>query len=141
MASREIARNFQISMTSFTRMFSQWVLILQKELSALTAFLTLAEVQQHVPDHFTQHPNTPIVFNMTEVIIQKLSGLNAQKETFSSYKHTNSTKCLVGATPDCQVAFVSSLYGGGTRDKVIVQQSGVLDLLEPGECSYGGQRI
>ncbi|XP_037526103.2 uncharacterized protein LOC119403231 [Rhipicephalus sanguineus] len=131
MASFEIARNFEISMPSFSRIFSRWVLILEKELHALTAFPTLAEVQQNMPHHFRQHPNTRIVLDTTEVRIQKPSGLNAQRQTFSSYKYANTMKCLVGATPDCYISYVSKLYGGGTSDRAIVQQSGVLDILEP----------
>ncbi|CAN7943841.1 unnamed protein product [Ixodes hexagonus] len=133
MATKEIVRNFQVSMATFSRIFSQWVLVLQKELTAITSFPTLAEVQQHIPPHFRQHPNTRIVLDTTEIRIQKPSSFNAQKHTFSPYKHTNTMKCLVGATPDCYICFVSSLYGGGTSDRAIVQQSAVLDLLEPGD--------
>ncbi|XP_037521336.1 uncharacterized protein LOC119398571 [Rhipicephalus sanguineus] len=134
MASFEIARNIEISMPSFSKIFSRWVLILEKERHALAAFPTLAQVQQNMPHHFRQHPNTRIVLDTTEVRIQKPSGLNAQRQTFSSYKYANTMKCLVGATPDCYISYVSKLYGGGTSDRAIVQQSGVLDILEPGDA-------
>ena len=39
----------------------------------------------------------------------------------------------MGITPDGTVYYVSSLYGGTASDKFIVQDSGVLDLLEPGD--------
>lgn len=134
MATKEMCRNFQVSMTRFSTIFSKWVLILEKELRVKTSFPTLAQVQRHIPPHFRRYPDTRIVLDTTEIRIQKPSGLNAQRHTFSSYKHSNTMKCLVGATPDCYITFVSCLYGGGTSDRAIVQQCGVLDLLEPGDA-------
>ncbi|XP_049523027.1 uncharacterized protein LOC125945300 [Dermacentor silvarum] len=133
MATQEIARNFSISVPSFSRIFSEWVLILQKVLTDITSFPTLPEVQQHMPPHFRRYPNTRIILDTTEICIQKPSSLTAQRRTFSHYKFANTMKCVVGATPDCYVSVVSPLYGGGTSDRAIVQQSGVLDLFEAGD--------
>lgn len=133
MATREVARNFSISMASVSRIFSKWVLKLQEVLTELTSFPTLAEVQQQTPPHFRRYPNTRILLDTTEIRIQKPSSLTAQRRTFSHYKLANTIKCLMGATLDCYVSFVSPLYGGGTSDKAIIQQSAVLDLFECGD--------
>ena len=56
----------------------------------------------------------------------------SQKMTWSSYKHWNTAKLLVGITPTGVVSLIPPLWTGPIRDKEIVKQSGLLNLLQAG---------
>ena len=53
--------------------------------------------------------------------------------TWSSYKHWNTAKLLLGITPTGVVSFIPPLWTGSIRDKETVKQSGLLKLLEGGD--------
>ena len=52
---------------------------------------------------------------------------------YSSYKSHNTVKYLVGITPCGLISFISKGYGGRTSDSFIVNDSGFIDLVEPGD--------
>lgn len=53
--------------------------------------------------------------------------------TYSSYKHRNTWKALVGCAPNGVITFVSGLYAGSSSDKAVVKSCGLLEQLEPGD--------
>lgn len=53
-----------------------------------------------------------------------------QSVTFSSYKHHNTAKALIGISPGGALTFVSELYAGRTSDKQLTKDCGILKLLE-----------
>ena len=59
--------------------------------------------------------------------------------TWSSYKHWNTAKLLVGITPTGVVSFIPPLWTGSISDKEIVKQSGLLNLLETGDAVMAGK--
>ena len=68
------------------------------------------------------------------VFIQKPKIPSSQKITWSSYKHWNTAKLLVGITPTGFIFFIPLLWTGSISDKEIVKESGLLNLLEEGDA-------
>ena len=54
-----------------------------------------------------------------------------QGNTFSSYKHTNTFKCLIAVNPSGGACFVSDLFEGDIDDVRVFKESGLLKHLKP----------
>ena len=81
----------------------------------------------------SKYLNLRSIFDCTELHIEKPSLPSSQRRTFSTYKSHNTFKLLVSLSPLCHINFVSKLYTGAISDKEIIQQSGFLDYIEPGD--------
>src|SRR5262249_13351724 len=55
------------------------------------------------------------------------------KKTFSSYKHHNTWKDLLGVAPNGFLTYASDLYPGSLSDKKIVEHSGVMKNFNVGD--------
>ncbi|XP_065291762.1 uncharacterized protein [Dermacentor albipictus] len=134
MPGKEIARNFAMSESQVSRTFATWINFLERELTAITSIPSRDQIRPYVPRCFRFFENTRLILDATEVRIQRPSSIGAQRQTFSSYKHFNTYKVLVGCTPDGYIAFVSRLWGGSVSDKTILGSCGLLDCLEVGDA-------
>ena len=72
-----------------------------------------------------------VIIDCFEVFIEKPTNLLAREQTFSSYKHHNTIKILIGITPQGTVSFVSETWGGRTSDKYLTENCGFLNKLLP----------
>ena len=68
-----------------------------------------------------------------ELFIEKPSELLAKLCTWSQYKHYNTVKYLISITPQGIISFISNGWGGRVSDKHIVEHSGYLNKLLPGD--------
>ena len=57
----------------------------------------------------------------------------ARAQIWSSYKHHNTAKYLIGITPQDSVSFTSEGWGGRASDKGITTKSGFIKNLLPGD--------
>ena len=76
---------------------------------------------------------TTVIIDCFEIFIDRPTNLLARAQTFSSYKHHNTVKVLIGITPQGTICFVSEASGGRTSDKFLTENCGFLDNLIPGD--------
>ena len=66
---------------------------------------------------FSFGTKTTVITDCFEIFIEKSTNLLARVQTFSSYKHHNTTKVLIGITPQGTISYASEAWGGRTSDK------------------------
>jgi hypothetical protein len=130
----DLARRFRISESLASRIFSSWLDILAAKLKDLIVWLPRETIRACMPTAFKEHyPKTTCIIDCAESFIQKPTNLTSRNETYSHYKSHNTAKYMVAISPHGQIMFVTKAYGGRASDKFIVQDSGFLDKLVPGD--------
>lgn len=129
-----LADTLGINPSHVSRIYNTWVTFLSQELSFLVPWPSRSELRKSLPKRFKKFKNVRIIIDCLELFIQKPKVPASQKMSWSSYKHWNTAKLLVGITPTGVVSFIPPLWTGSISDKKIVKQSGLLNLLEAGDA-------
>jgi len=110
--------------------------IFKKELSFLLPFSTKEElIGVPKPNCLKKKSlnNLSAIIGCTEFYVEKPCKPSSQRSTYSQYKSANTFKLLISMSPILHFNFVSKLYSGSISDKEIVNVSGFLEKLQPGD--------
>lgn len=87
-----------------------------------------------LPVDFRKHcPGCVVIIDCFEIFIDRPSALLPRAQTYSQYKHHNTTKFLIGITPQGTVSYISNGWGGRVSDKHLTENCGLLNYLIPGD--------
>lgn len=130
-----IADLFDLSEGHVSKILNTWIIFLYDRLRYLPIWPSREHVDKTMPESFKEkYSDTRIIIDCTEIFIEQPSAAVCQRETFSSYKHHNTAKGLLGISPSGQITFISELYAGRCSDKKIVRHCGLYDILEDGDA-------
>ena len=132
---QDLAYRFVLSLSSVSRIFTSWIIAMDLRLSCFIHWLDREQLWKTMPMcfHYTFGRKVTVIMDCFKVFINKPTNLLARAQTFSSYKHHNTIKVLIGITPQGTVCFVSKAWGGRTSDKFLTENCGILDKLLPGD--------
>lgn len=120
----ELGCLFQISESTVSSIILTWVNFMYFQLKELNFWPERTTIDEYMPEDFgKKFGKTRVILDATETPIQKPSNVNSQCMTFSTYKHKNTLKTMIGCTPRGLVSYVSDAYGGSTSDREIIERS------------------
>ena len=126
-----LSHRFGVSCTTISRIFNKWLPHIDRRLHGLILWPDRKALQKTMPQSFQQSfgKKVAVILDCFEVYIERPSNLRARASTWSNYKHHNTTKVLLGITPQGVICFVSECWGGRVSDVHLTEHYGILKKL------------
>ncbi|XP_033112380.1 uncharacterized protein LOC117113201 [Anneissia japonica] len=126
---------FRVSPSTVSKVYSCTVDAMYVYLRHMIHWPEREDLRKTMPMAFRKHYQTKVavIIDCFEIFIERLSGLKARAQTWSSYKHSNTVKYLIGITPQGVISYISEGWGGRVSDKYLTEHSDFLDCLLPGD--------
>jgi len=119
---------FNVAQSTASRIFLNTLDILYVMVQPLIVRPGRDELKKTMPMEFRRYLESKVVviIDCYEVYIETPSNLEARSLTWSSYKHNNTVKFLIGITPQGTISFLSRTWGGRVSDKYLTEHGGFL---------------
>lgn len=131
----DLAYRFNVSASTVSTDILKVINIMFTRLRILIKWPDRVQLWKTTPMCFRKHfsTKTVVIIDCFEVFINKPKNLTARAQTFSSYKHHNTVKFLIGIAPQGVVSYISKAWGGRTSDKHLTENCNLLNNLLPGD--------
>ena len=132
---QDLAQRFSVSPSTVSRIILKWLKALYARLKKLIIWPDREALKKTMPVCFQAAfgSKVAVIIDCFEIFIDRPSNLQARAYTWSTYKHHNTAKVLIGITPQGVVSFISKAWGGRASDKYITEHCKLLDHLIPGD--------
>ncbi|XP_052264175.1 uncharacterized protein LOC127871688 [Dreissena polymorpha] len=130
-----LAYQLNVSCATISRTFVNTIDIMYVRLKPIVRWPDRASLRATMPVQFQRQfgNKCAVIIDCFEIFIERPSNLIARAETWSSYKHHNTVKFLIGITPQGVVSFISKGWGGRASDKYVTEHCNFLDNILPGD--------
>ena len=131
----DLGHRFGVNKSTSSRIYLNMIDILYNRLQHLIIWPEREELKETMPMSLRVHFGTKVVviIDCFDVFLERPSNIKARRDTWSSYKHNNTVKFLIGITPQGNVSYLSKGWGGRTSDKYITEHCNILSKLNPGD--------
>lgn len=124
---------FSVSRTTASNIFVTVLKTLRCKTASWIFWPSREAIKASAPVSFCNYPYVRGILDCTELRCDTPPTVEQRVLMFSSYKNTFTVKFLVVISPSGMITFISKGYGGKATDSYIVNDSGFLNLLEPGD--------
>ena len=128
-----IAHLYSVSESYIRSIFTTWIMFIFhhfKDHSSLM-FPDRQSFKHFMPKIFKRFKNIRASIDCTEFKCEMPRNYAQQGNTYSSYKHHCTMKCLIAVNPNGAASFVSDLYEGSIGDVAIFEQCGIMKHINP----------
>lgn len=131
----DLCQTFGIKKSTSSKNVFNMLQILYIQLRPLTSWPNREQLKETMPMCFRAHLQewVAVIVDCFEVHIDQPSNLAARAQTWSSYKHHNTAKFLIGISPQGMISYISQGWDGRSSDQHVMEQCGILNYLLPGD--------
>ena len=124
-----------VSPATISRITLKWLKRMDMKLSGLIRQPERDALRKTMPECFKASfgSSVAVIIDCFEIFTERPSNLLARAATWSNYKHHNTSKVLLGITPQGTISFVSECWGGHVSDKHLTEKNGLLQKLLPSD--------
>ena len=110
--NKDLAVLFDISTSTMSKIFRSLVPLIAAHLTNLIVWPDHGTIRRHLPQSFKKNfKDCVCIIDCSEIFIERPKNLTARAQTWSNYKHNNTSKYLIVIAPAGAISFF--IFGMG----------------------------
>ena len=134
LGDQDLSFRFGVNQSTISRCFNKMICVLYIRLKPLIKWPERSVLLKTMPMEFRHNFRSCVtIIDCFEVFMERPTNVKARAQTWSSYKHHNTAKFLIGIAPQGVITFISRGWGGRVSDVHITENCGILENLMQGD--------